>query len=337
MSENSKVKVLHIGKKGNMEKYSEPDSFLKEVETVDLPARLDAADYLKEAADADFIVADAIAPVSAELINGMPKLKMIHSEGVAFNSIDIKDADEKGVLVCNSRGMNASAVAEQAVLLMSAVLKDAVEGDAAVRNGQQIQTKEGYMQRGDLKELADCSVGLVGYGDIASATAKLLSAYGVKDIHYYKRNRLSAEEEKKKGITYLPLDELLALSDIVSLHLPVTPETTGIAGEDFFGKMKDGSYLINTARGELVDDNAMVRALSTGKLKMAGLDTLDNEPVQKDHPLINLPEDIAKKIIFSPHIGGITASSFKRSYAYVWEDIETVLRGERPARTVNGK
>lgn len=329
------MKVLHIGKKGNMERFSAPDSFLYRLERVDMPMGLAVREYTDAAGDADFLVADAIAPVPAELIRSMPELKLIHSEGVAFNSIDIEAARERKIYVCNNQGMNAAAVAEQTVLLMSGMLKNIVQNDAAVRSGRQITTKEGYMLRGDLAELADMTVGLVGFGDIAKAVVKLLRAYGVEKIFYYKRTPLAPEEEEKFGVRYLPLGELLSVSDMVSLHLPVTPETAGMADKGFFDAMKDGSYLVNTSRGELVDDEALIGALSSGKVKMAGLDTLDHEPVQRDHPLLNLPEELAGRIIFTPHIGGITASSFKRGYAFIWEDIEAAAEGKVPKRVVN--
>ena len=329
------MKVLHIGRQGNMETYSAKDSFLYELETVDMPKGLSAQDYLEKAGDADFIVADAIAAVPGDLIRGMKNLKLIHSEGVAFNSFDIEEAREQKVYVCNSQGMNASAVAEQTVLLMSGMLKDIIRNDRAVRCGEQIQVKEGYMKRGDLRELADCRIGLVGFGDIARQVARLLCAYGTDTIYYYKRNVLSPAEEEEYHVQYLPLEELLKNSDIVSLHLPVNSSTRGMADARFFSLMKEGSLFVNTSRGELVDDSALIDALKTGKVSMAGLDTLDNEPVQKDHPLLNLPDDLAGRLIFSPHIGGITASSFRRSYAMVWEDIRAVAEGRRPKRIVN--
>ena len=329
------MKVLHIGKRGNMEKYSAPDSFLYALERVDMDHGLPAEEYLAEAGDADFLVADAIAPVPAALIDGMPNLRLIHSEGVAFNRIDTEAAARRGVYVCNSQGMNATAVAEQTILLMLGLLRDVAKNDAAVREGRQIAVKEGYMQRGDLHELADCAVGLVGFGDIARATARLLRAHGVETIYYHKRHPLSAEDETALGVRYLPLEELLAQSDIVSLHLPVNENTAGMADEAFFAAMRDGSYFVNTARGELVDDDALIGALVSGKLAMAGLDTLDHEPVQPDHPLLNMPEDIAGKILFSPHIGGITAASFRRSYAMIWEDVRDAAEGRKPRRVVN--
>lgn len=329
------MKVLHIGKQGNMERFSAPGSYLYELESADVPMNLESQVYLDAAGDAEFIVADAMGAVPGDLIRQMPNLRLIHSEGVGFNRIDTTAADECGVYVCNSQGMNAMAVAEQAVLLMVGMLRNVAVNDQVVRDARQIEVKENYMAHSNLYELADFSVGLVGFGDIARCTARLLRAYGVQDIYYYKRTPLSAEEEQALGVQYRSLDDLLHESGIVSLHLPVTPETAGIANQAFFDAMQEGSYFVNTARGELVDDGALVAALASGHLAMAGLDTLDHEPVQPDHPLLHLPADTRDRILFSPHIGGVTASSFRRSYAMVWEDIRAVAEGRIPQRIVN--
>ena len=302
---------------------------------VDLKSDLPVEEYLRQAGDADFIIVDAITTISDELIRQMPNLLVIHSEGVAFNAIDLKAADECGVYVCNAKGMNAMAVAEQAVLLMVGMLRNMVVNDAAVRNGHQIETKEGYMQNGNLYELADCSVGLVGFGDIAQKTAHLLKAYGVKEIYYYKRHRLDPEQEQQFGVQYRELDDLLASSRIVSLHLPVTDATMHMADHDFFAKMQPGSYLVNTARGELVDDAALIEALKSERLAMAGLDTLDHDPVLKNHPLLNQSSGITRRLLLSPHIGGITAASFYRGYAMIDEDLRLIAQGRKPKRVVN--
>lgn len=330
-------KILHIGKKENMEKYSADKSLLYTLDVVNLNYGLAAEEYGKAAGDAEFLIADAIAPVSAAVMDALPHLKLIHSEGVAYNQIDLAAAGARGIYVCNSEGMNASAVAEQTVVLMTGMLRDIAGGDRAVREGRQIEVKEEYMKTGDLKELADCSVGLIGFGNIGRAVAALLAAYGVRNIWYNKRHLLSAEEEAEYRVRFREIPDLLAESDIVSLHLPVNESTRGMADAAFFSAMREGSYFVNTARGELVDDQALAEALASGKLRMAGLDTLDHEPVKKDHPLLNLPEAVAEKILFSPHIGGITASSFRRSYAMIWEDIASVMNGQRPKRVVNGK
>ena len=329
------MKVLHIGKRGNMERYSAPGSALERLETADMPMGLPAEDYLAVAADAEFLVADAIAAVPAALIDRMPNLRLIHSEGVAYNAIDLAAARRRHIYVCNSQGMNAAAVAEQTLLLMLGMLRDVAGNDHAVRQGRQIQVKEGYMQRGDLREIADCTVGLVGYGDIARKTAALLRAHGAARILCCKRTPLTPEQEAAEGVSCLPLETLLSESDIVSLHVPMNGENRGLANDAFFSQMREGSFFVNTARGELVDDGALIRALESGRLRMAALDTVDGEPVGPDHPLLRLPPQLAGRILFSPHIGGITAASFRRSYAMIWEDVQAVMEGRRPERVVD--
>ena len=329
------MKLLHLGKKGNVEKYTTTDDFTSAVELIDLPMQTPVDEVLAKAADADFILADAMGAVPSDLINAMPNLKLIQSEGVGFQFFDIKAAAGKGVYVCNGRGINSTAVAEQAVMLMLGCLRDVIGGDKAVRSANQITVKENYMVNGNLKELADLTVGLYGFGAIGKALTRILKAMGVT-VQYYDVFRAGTEVEADYGVTYLPLDELIATSDMISIHVPMTPETVGSVNDEFFSKMKDGSYLINTARGELVDSGALVRALKSGKIARAGLDTIAGEPVQPDNVLINLPEDLACRILFSPHIGGITASSFKRGYDTAWKNMKLIAVGEKPINIVNG-
>lgn len=328
------MKLLHIGKAENMERYRPDTDFAGTVEAAEMTMGHTPGEYAAAMPDAEVIVADAIAEIPGELIERLSSLKMIHSEGVAYNKIDLDTALKHQVAVCNCAGMNASAVAEQTILLMQGMLKNVIINDRAVREGRQIAVKEQYMAEGSLRELADCKVGLIGLGDIGKATAQLLAAYGA-EVYYYKRHRLEAEEEVKYHAMYLPLDDLLALCDIISLHLPVTKETEKICDHTFFEKMKPDSYFVNTSRGELVDDEALAAALKSGKLAMAGFDTLDYEPVQKNHPLLQQPEEVVNKIIFTPHIGGITASSFRRGYAMIWENLERLSEGRPLLRVVN--
>lgn len=217
---------------------------------------------------------------------------------------------------------------------MLGVIKNVVSGDQAVRDGRQMAVKMGYMGGGSLKELSDCTVGLIGFGAIARAVADMLQSFGVT-VYYTKRHRLSPEEEARYQVQYLSMDELLKTCDMLSLHVPVTGETAGMCSREFFAKCRKGSYFINTSRGELVDDEALREALENGTIAMAGLDTLDHEPVQKDHPMLSWPEKTLAKLLFSPHIGGITGSSFHRGYAMIWEDIEKLSRGEAPGHIVN--
>lgn len=330
------MKVLHVGNEKNVENYTAKTPFTESVEVVNAPLGLTEDAYAQMAPDTEVIIVDAITEISEELMEKLPALKMIHSEGVAFNKIDLAAAGKRGIYVCNCAGMNAKAVAEQTLLLMLGVVKNVVSGDRAVRDGRQMEVKMGYMGAGSLKELADCKVGLIGFGAIGKATADMLHAFGVT-VYYTKRHRLDIEEEARYQVQYLPMDELLKTCDMLSLHVPVTEETTGMCDREFFAKCRKGSYFVNTSRGELVDDDALREALENGTIVMAGLDTLDHEPVQKSHPMLSWPEETKEKILFSPHIGGITGSSFGRGYAMIWEDIEKISRGEAPGHIVNQK
>ena len=328
------MKILHIGKEENMRRYTPDLPIARTAEIAEMSMGHTVEEYTDAMPDAEVLVADAIAEIPAQLIERLPELRMIHSEGVAFNRIDTDAALAQNVSVCNCAGMNASAVAEQTVLLMEGMLKNIIRNDLAVREGRQITVKEQYMAEGSLRELADCRIGLVGFGDIGKCTAKLLAAYGA-EVYYYKRHRLEPEGELANNAMYLPLDDLLDTCDIISLHLPVTKETEAMCDSAFFAKMRPGSYFVNTSRGELVDDAALIQALQSGRIAMAGLDTLDHEPVRADHPLLCQPREVAERILFSPHIGGITASSFRRGYAMIWDNIDRLSKGEALLRVVN--
>ena len=327
------MRLLVIGDEKRVAKYLPDLPIVHEVETVVVGRGTPDDEILARVDDADFIVADAVSPVSAKLIDAYGSLKLIHSEGVAYNVIDVDAAREHGVVVCNNAGVNAGAVAEQAVLLMLSCLRHVVEGDAAVHAGQQIKMKERLMVQG-IRELGDCTVGLVGLGAIAVQTAKRLRAFGC-DVAYWNRNRRSPEYEAELGVRYLPLDELARTCDIVSLHVPVTPETENLVNASFLASMKDDAVLINTARGEIVDQVALAEALVAGTIGAAGLDTLSPEPVAADHPLALLTGDAANRLVLSPHIGGVTEGMFRRAWTCIWQNVARVIAGEQPTNIVS--
>jgi lactate dehydrogenase-like 2-hydroxyacid dehydrogenase len=283
-------------------------------------------------ADADFIIADAVAKVGRDIIDAMPNLKLIHSEGVGYEGFDVEAARARGICVCNCAGVNAGAVAEQAILLMLAVLRRLVEGDGMVRAAKQIVAKEQYILDG-LPELGAMRVGLIGLGAAGKETAKRLQAFG-SEILYTGRRRRPEEEERACGATYLPLDELLASCDIVSVHIAANKETFHYIGEKELRRMKPGAILINTARGELVDGEALARALQEGPLSAAGLDTLYPEPVQPDNPLLHLPAELHNKVTFSPHIGGTTIQNFHRAHRMIWQNLLACATGGTPENIV---
>lgn len=327
------MKLLVIGSKARTEKYRPDLPITREVETVVVERGASDDEILAAAADADFIMADAISPVSARLIEGMPNLKLIHSEGVAYNAIDLDAARERGVFVCNNAGANAVGVAEQTVLLMLACLRDAVNADAAVRAGRQIQTKERMMLEG-IRELGDCRIGFVGFGAIAQETARHLAGWGCQML-YNKRHALSESDERALNVRYADVDEIARTCDIVSLHVPVTEETRGMVDAAFLARMKPDAILVNTARGEIVDTAALAEALEAGTIAAAGLDTVAPEPVQPDNPLLTMSEQASRRVVFSPHIGGTTAGLFRRAHRTVWENIARVAAGEKPINIVS--
>ncbi len=328
------MKILIKGDPLRYKRYSPGLDIEREVQIVFVDRDADNSSVLEQCKDADIIFADAISSVDGELISKMNNLKMIHSEGVAFNGIDILAAARRGIYVCNNKGANAAAVAEQAIFLMLALLRSGLAGDAAVRAGRQIEMKERRMVEG-ITDLGDCTVGIIGLGDIGLATAKRLSAFGCR-LFYYSLHKKSSQLEEQYDISYLPLLELAERADIVSLHAAVTPQTKGMINDEFIAHMKKTAYLINTSRGELVDNEALCRALREGSIAGAGLDTVAPEPVTVDNPLLGLPASCRDKIIFSPHLGGITTGSFMRMHRTLWENAGRIARGERPVNIVNG-
>lgn len=287
-------------------------------------------EILTQAPDTEILLVNPTIGVSSKLIEGLPRLRLIQTEGVGFEGVDLEAAKNRNIYVCNCRGVNARAVAEHTVMLMLCCLRDVINGYQDVMEGRQNEKKVFYMKTGALRELGDCTVGFIGYGAIGREAARLTRAFGAKTL-YYKPN--PADQEYAE---YCELDDLLRKSDIVSLNLPLTRETENMADAAFFSRMKKGAYLINTARGGLVNSRDLVNAIACGQLAGAGLDVLDKEPVRRDHVLVTAPEEVRRKIIFTPHIGGVSASAFTRTYDVIMENIRRTSNGEKPMNVVNG-
>lgn len=328
------MKILIFGPKARYDLYL--PEFVKglPVEPVFCGAPAPSLQAAADNPDAEVIFADAITPVSREMMDLLPNLKMIHSEGVAFNAIDIDAAREKGVFVCNNKGCNAGSVAEHTVMLMLMALRHGVTGHRAVLEGRQHKMKEQVMVS-SAPELGEQSVGIIGLGDIGTAVTKLLRPFGCK-LYYYTAHRRPPETEAELGVAYLPLEELAARCDVLSLHCAVNEQTTHMVNEDFLSHVKPGAILVNTARGQLVDNLAVRQALVQGRLGGIAVDTLDPEPTPADHPLVNLPPEIADRAVYSPHLGGITGGVFRRAHRNMWSSVKLLLEGRRPNFIVNG-
>ena len=253
-----------------------------------------------------------LARCTAEMIAAAPGLRLIQKIGVGVNTIDQDAAKARGIPVCNLPGTNARAVSELALALMLAVLRRVPRFDTSLRSG--IWT-DVALQDG-LGELCGRAVGLVGYGSIPRMLAPVLNAMGC-DVLYTARHPAPGALGR-----FVPLPDLLAESDIVSLHLPLTPETSHLIGRDALAGMKKGCILINTARGGLVDQDALSDALRDGHLAGAGLDVFADEPIAAGTPLLAL-----ENVVMTPHIAWYTTGTFDRSFRLAAENCRRLAAG----------
>lgn len=328
------LKVLILGPKSRYDAYA-PD-FLSQLplELAFLEQYPNALEAAKHNSDTQCLLADAITPVGPELMDLLPQLKMIHSEGVAFHCIDVEAARQRGIFVCHNKGCNAASVAEHTVMLMLMALRHGITGHQAVLQGKQFEMKEAVMVS-KAPELGEQTVGLIGFGDIGQATARLLRPFGCQ-LFYYTAHRRSQEVEAEFGVTYLPLEELAARCSILSLHCAVNDQTSHMINAALLEKVHPGAILVNTARGELIDNQAVRQALLDGRLGGIAMDTFDPEPTPADHPLVALPAEIADRAVYSPHLGGNTGGSFARAHQNMWNSVRLILEGQRPNFIVNG-
>jgi len=288
----------------------------------------------RENADAQILFVDAMTPIGPDIMDELPRLQMIHSEGVGYNFIDCAAARERGVYVCNNRGCNSDTVAEHTIMLMLMALRHGITGHNAVREGRQAQMKQAVMAS-RAPELGLSAVGLVGLGDIGQATARRLAPFGCR-LYYYSLHRRPAHVEEELGVTYLPMEELVGVCDILSLHAAVNDRTRGMIGPALIEKMKPGMVLVNTARGDLLDNMAVRQALIDGRIGAIAMDTIAPEPTPADHPLVDLPPEVQDRAVYSPHLGGNTGGAFSRAHGNMWHNARLLLEGQRPERVVNG-
>lgn len=261
--------------------------------------------------------------LSAEAIAAARQLKVIAVHGVGTNAVAVDAATARGIAVVNTPHVNARSVAEHAIGLAFALTKAIPTADTAVRTGD-----DDFKYRTRLTELDGLTFGIVGFGAIGSATGRLANALGMRVLAF---SRSRPADIEKAGFEHAPsLAALLAESDIVSLHLPLTPQTHGLIGAAELRSMKPGALLINTARGGIVDETALVEALESGHLGGAGIDVFAVEPVPVSSPLTRLPN-----VVLSPHLGGSTEQALRRMAELSARQVVEVLSGQRPLHPVN--
>lgn len=267
-------------------------------------------------ADAD-VLWHVLRPVSAADIEAAPRLRLIQKIGVGVNTIDLDAARARGIPVCNMPGTNTPAVAEMTLALMLSAMRQLPAFGRATREGRGWAMDRAIHDR--LGEIGGRTVGLVGFGAVPRALAPVLKALGARLLYTAR-----APKPEAGGLAeWRTLPALLEEADIVSLHVPERPETIGMIDQAELARMKPGAVLVNTARGSLVDEAALAEALSSGRLRAAGLDVFAREPAGPDNPLLRLDN-----VALAPHVAWLTTDTIERSLEVALDNCRRLAAGE---------
>ncbi|MCL4385458.1 MAG: phosphoglycerate dehydrogenase [Actinobacteria bacterium] len=253
--------------------------------------------------------------ITGKVIENAKNLKVIARYGAGVDRVDLEAAKKAGIYVTNTPGVNSVSVAELTIGLAIAAARNIIIADT--------QTKTGSWPRLSGISLCDKTFGIIGFGNIGKELAKRLSLFEMKilayDIYFDK------EFASKYNIEYAEIDDLFKNSDFISLHIPVTAKTSNIINKENIEKMKDGVILINTSRGELIDEDALYESLVNGKVRAVALDTFKKEPPDSDNKLLSL-----KQVIATPHMGAATDNASNEMTRISISDCLAVLKGEKP-------
>ncbi|HEY5494454.1 MAG TPA: 2-hydroxyacid dehydrogenase [Candidatus Anoxymicrobiaceae bacterium] len=286
-------------------------------------------DLLEAVAGADVIIGDYTfnTELDEEVLSAAAPCLLVQQPSVGYQHIDVEAAARVGIPVANVAGANAIGVAEHTVMAALALLKKLMMQHEKTRAGVWAQDE---MATYGVFELSGKTLGIIGMGQIGQEVALRAKAFGCNMI-YYDIKPLAPERATELGVAQVGLDQLLAQSDVVSLHAPLTPETEGMLNVERLGMMKQGAVLVNVARGGLVDEEALAKALEEGRLAGAAVDVFSEEPVTGDNPLL-----LAPNTILTPHTAGATNESRFRIIGVAMENVAAVLEGRLPGFIVNG-
>ena len=274
-------------------------------------------DHLVEIIDqADYAISGQV-PVSGRVLRAAKRLKLLHKWGVGVDNIDLEAARECGIKVARTTGSNALSVAEFTLGLIICTLRHIPHGHFGLQHGrwQNWRGSTPFLLSGK-------TVGLVGFGAIGKAVAGVLAGFDC-DTCYYKPNRLDPGEEDQHGVRYLPLTELLAVADVISLHCPLSPNTNGLIDRAALSSMKNTATLINVARGGVVVEQDLIWALENDVIHSAAIDVYEIEPLPAGSPLINV-----KNLTLTPHLGAMASDTFAPTVERMFANIASVSRGE---------
>jgi D-3-phosphoglycerate dehydrogenase len=255
-------------------------------------------------------------PYPPDVIAAIPHVRVLARAGVGFDAINLKACDEAGIVVATTPGCNHHAVAEHAIAMLMALGRGFPALDQEVRRGE--------WKRIPYPRISECTLGLVGLGRIGQATATRAVGLGMKVLSF--DPYAPADFVRKHGITMVSLEELFRQSDFISLHSPSTAETKHMINDKSIATMKDGAVIINTARGPLIDEPALIRALQSGKIRAAGLDVFEVEPLPLTSPLIGM-----SNVLLAGHVAGLDNESHDATWALGAEIILKLHGGEWPA------
>ena len=290
-----------------------PEGFV--VKTLDV---LSYDQLKKEAVDADYFIVSGRLPIDKGIVDSAKKLKMIQRTGVGTEMLDLPLLHSLGIPVYVNAGVNSRSVAEHTISLILSCLKRIPQINAEVHSGIWKKQASGLTTH----ELYAKTVGLVGMGNIGRMVASYLKAFGAR-VLYTDVVRQRAEVEGELGISFRDsFEDLLPESDILSFHCPLTPQNEGMLNKKALSLMKDGSIVVNTARGKLIDPDALYDALKSGKLASAALDTHSEEPIKEDYRLLGLGN-----VILTPHIGGLSYEAFHHMMQDAMRNIKAFEEG----------
>lgn len=283
-------------------------------------AEVDDDTFGRELPEVD-VIWHVLRPISAADLEAARRCTLVHKLGAGVNTIDVKAATRLGIAVANMPGANANSVAEGTVLLMLAALRRLPTLDRATRDGRGWPPDPSLGET--VRDIGGCTVGLIGYGNIAKAVETIVAAMGARVLH------TSTRDDGHPG--WRPLLEVLGASDVVSLHLPLTDTTAGMLDRAALARMKPDAVLVNTSRGGVVDEAALVDALRSGRLAAAGLDVFTREPVAADNPLLTMDN-----VVLSPHVTWYTVDTMRRYLTHAVDNCRRIRDGRELANVVNG-
>jgi glyoxylate reductase len=263
--------------------------------------------------------------IDAQVLTAGTSLKVVANVAVGYDNIDVQAATQRGIVVTNTPGVLTDTTADFAWGLLFSIARRIPEGDRYIRAGKWEEWKLMLMLGHDIY---DRTLGIVGMGRIGQAVARRAQGFGMR-VLYHNRRRLEGTVETELGATWVEFPTLLQQADFVSLHVPLTPDTTHLIGESEFRMMQPTAYLINTARGPIVDEQALVRALEEGWIAGAALDVFEHEP--------RVPQALQKldNVVLAPHIGSASVATRTKMAVMAAENLVAALRGQRPPYVVN--